>query len=228
MQVKLIYHKDKIDLNIKPTETVKDIREKLSYELGQLASNVHLKYNNIALEDDQILQNCITDKDVPVVIECDDDLSSDDEDEEAENGDPKTDHFELNPQSEFEIPSYTPPDFDEKVSGLRELTKQTKERCEQALRLAFFNADRAAEYLLSGEDLPERPTILPFSDGKSNHKFMPDRSQSKALQNFTDDEIATLQRIMDTTNTEFSMAVQYFVACEKKEEPTLEVLKSNK
>lgn len=227
MQVKLIYHKDKIDLNIKSTETVKDIREKLSYELGQLAANVHLKYNNIALEDDQILQNCITDKDVPVVIECDDDLSSDEE-EDGNDGNPKTDHFELNPQSEFEIPSYTPPDFDQKVSDLHDLTGQEKERCEQALRLAFFNADRAAEYLLSGEDLPERPTILPFSDGKSNHKFMPDKSQSRALQNYTDEQIETLQRIMDTTNTEFSMAIQYFEACDKDEEATMRVLKSSK
>lgn len=223
MEAKFIYHKDKINLNIKSTDTVQAIKEKLSYELGQLATSVHLKYHDRLLEDEEVLQKAITDQNDPVVIECDDDFSDDDEDDGNELV--NTENFELNPQSEFEIPSYTPDDFEVRVKDLKELTGAEEDKCRQALRLAFFNADRAAEYLLTGEDLPERPTILPYANSENNYKPMPDRSQSRALKDFTDEQIETLQKIMNETNTDFSTAIQVFVACDKDKENTINILK---
>lgn len=224
MELKFKYHKDNITYNIKPTDTVKTVKEKLSYDLGQLPNSVHFKFNNETLDDDELLQKYTSEKE-PICIECDDDLPDDEEEAEIEID---TTKFELNPQSEFEIPSYTPPDFDEKVQNLHDSTGQDKAKCEQALRLAFFNADRAAEYLLSGEELPERPTILPFTNSSgTNYRHIPDRNQSKVLSELKDDEYDAFLKLMKEIDADYSTAIQYFIACDKNPELTKKIIEDN-
>jgi hypothetical protein len=115
----------------------------------------------------------------------------------------------------FDEDEFSPADIDERITKLMSLSEGsvwTREQCEHALRVAYFNLDRAAELLFLGE-IPETPAL----------------ALSKLNGETPDAEAIHKQNIMKLwaeTKIDVPLLVQYYEACGKDYEQTLQCIKS--
>ena len=165
------------ELELYPTDTIGQIREKLGKEFGLLSSALKFIHLAKVLTDEQTIEECGIDGTNFVILHIQNiKLSSQIKKEEKKklspikekDPSPKKENItilkdfkgpQVEPlpiyQTKSEIPD--PVDFEEKVKSLISLGF-SKSDCEQALRSAVFNSNRAAEFLLSGH-IPDLPKL---------------------------------------------------------------------
>lgn len=219
---------DTYSIKVEPKQTVLEVKRLLGVEIGVSAESINIRYNDQCLKNDQIFSEVVPEStDIKPFVDYD-------ENEEEEFDDSELPQiYDITTQSEVRIPDYNPPDFDQKVTQLMELGKDTpeasqtfsKERCEKALRLAYFNIQRAAEYLLTFPELPSKPTTMPFPPNfKPGDIFMPAKESSPILRNYTQEEYNTLKSILQETKADFATGVQMFEACDRNRDLTIQNL----
>lgn len=128
-----------------------------------------------------------------------------------------------------------PPDFKERVDALVELGGFDRKDCEKALRMSFFNPDRASAYLFSGNipDYPQpevysrpRKSVNKESGENSNNANQVDDDNSRYEQlNQEQKELIIL--VMRDTGKDFGQVLQTAVACDFNENNLRNCLKND-
>lgn len=133
-------------------------------------------------------------------------------------------------RTDLEIPDKDPPDFEQKVQILMELGDKSmpfkREDVEKALRVSFFNPDRASLYLFSGSipDYPE-PEVNSRLRKQSNTKDS--KQDSNQTENKSDeankpDQLTEEQKnlimlVMRDTGKDYGTVLQTAYACKFNE-----------
>ena len=123
-------------------------------------------------------------------------------------------NFDLSYSNQVETPSDTPENFEEQVSNLMDLGPYSHELCEQALRMSYFNIDKAAEFLISGS-VPETPPIDLYHDDESD-----------LFLTLSNDDKEFIRDLIVNHNYDFASVIQCFDACGNNREETLQLLQS--
>jgi hypothetical protein len=195
---------DSIEVHVAPGDTVASVLSHACEAIRGYGFDAHLGFVD-PLPPDQIFTSLV-DPAQPLTLEV---VSSDDEtdfsDSECEV---------VLSRSTPEIPSFTPPDMDDRIEKLYQFWPGhfTKEQCEHALRMGFFNADRAVAYLFDG--IPEEV-----------EGFITENEEPLSIDDgLTKADKESLERLFNQTRIDLPMLVQYYIACDRDEERTLEVL----
>ncbi|OHS99537.1 hypothetical protein TRFO_33991 [Tritrichomonas foetus] len=201
------------------TETVQLVKDLVSEQIGQDTYSFQLIFNGEYLTDEESLFCQIVPNSPENIVDIDCSELNDLEQEEIQ-------YFDLPEQSDIEVPTCTPPDFEEKVSTLMELSKSDRESCVKALRLAFFNLDRAAEYLFSGKHLPDKPTVLTYSDEIPEIQL--NGGGSSIAATFAKAERVSISKLMLETKCDYETVVQVYFAVDKDEDAARGILMNYK
>jgi hypothetical protein len=143
----------------------------------------------------------------PILLEI---VSSDDE---SDGPDPE---IEMMPSRSLpEIPTFTPADMAERIDTLAEIGggRFTREECEMALRLAFFNTERAVGFLVEGMPRKAKGFITESDEPMTLNDGLEMRDKE------------ALERLFNATRIDFPMLIQYYLACDRNEQMTLELLR---
>jgi len=129
-----------------------------------------------------------------------------------------------------------PPDFDKKLESLIEMGF-IRQQCEKALRAAFYNVDRAAEYLIENKIPEYSPSFLPEIEQRKQEFVVNNNSNDIERQTIdvnerelSPDERSALSRLYDQfrRNLDKSTILQVFYATDKKETLAADCLKNMK
>lgn len=173
---------ERFQLLVDPTDTVGTVKKNLANKYGFSSNKTRLIFKAHILSDDKTLQECQIDKDACIVLHnttqkkktpkkfpknANSQEQSDPNNVNQEQ-DAKRDSTSPMPTTE-PIPEITrnvnhrdPTGFAEQVQELESMGF-SKCDCQDALRAALYNIDRAADYLLSG-NIPSIPPMLDESD----------------------------------------------------------------
>jgi len=113
-----------------------------------------------------------------------------------------------------------PDDFKDKVESLQSAISCSAGDAENALRSANYNANLAAQFILSGSLIDGYPTANVFDDS--------DKSEyQKMLSMFRSSELEAIRKL-EKLGFDSILVMQVFQACDKDEKKALEVLMSMK
>ena len=191
-----------IDLDVSQEETVSNVKVRLSKILYANPNDIELFTNSIRLSDNLFFNEVSGGE--PYVTIC---LNEDAEDVEEED-------FDLEYSNQVETPNFTPAGLEEQISNLMSLGPYSHSLCEQALRMSYFNIDKAAEFLISGS-VPDSPPIDLYHEDE-NDPFSKLSNEDKEF----------IRDLIFNYNYDFSSVMQCFDACEKSHEGTLQLLQS--
>lgn len=127
-------------------------------------------------------------------------------------------------RTEILVPKSDPPDFDEKVQALVELGdgRFTRENVEKALRVSFFNPDRASTYLFSG-NIPDSPEPKVNTPPKKPNDQENSNNDSKFDQ-LPDEQKELIMILVDETGKDFPLVLQVGFACDFNENNMRDIL----
>jgi len=117
----------------------------------------------------------------------------------------------LPPREELRIPENDPDNFDEDVATLMEMGFNRAD-CERALRMSFYNLDRASYYLANG-NIPSR--IGPEVNMDKFHSNKADVNEK---------DLQIIEEIIAETGEEKAIVVQTYLCFEKNAEKTIKCL----
>ena len=123
-----------------------------------------------------------------------------------------------------------PPYFESLVVNLMDLGFE-RSKCESALRAAYYNSDRAAEYLIEG-NIPTEMTNDVFCLQEQRALLQHDIStnvptnQPNQISSLTDDQVNSLKNLLDINHYDQDLIIQVFMACDCDEAITSSCLKS--
>ncbi|KAH0785576.1 UBA/TS-N domain containing protein [Histomonas meleagridis] len=191
-----------LDLDVSQDETVANVKGRLSEILRANPNDIDLYINSNKLTDDSLFCKAYDEPLLLVNVYINDQV----EDEEEED-------FDLEISNQVETPSFTPEGMEEQIKNLMALGSYSHELCEQALRMSYFNTDKAAEFLLSG-NVPETPPIDLYYNDES-YPFLP-------LSEYDKEFI----RDLTTNGYDFGSVIQCLNVCGYNHEGTLQLLQT--
>ncbi|OHT16024.1 hypothetical protein TRFO_13509 [Tritrichomonas foetus] len=125
-------------------------------------------------------------------------------------------------RDEIKIPDRDPPDFEEKVQILLGIGNFNREDAEKALRVAFFNLDRASLFLISG-NIPNAPRA---GINSRPWRTRNDQNKPEIVQTFelSEEQMDLIKDLINETGKDFSIVYQTAIACDFKRDETLQCL----
>ena len=198
------------------SETVLSVTKSVCERLSLDPSNCALIFNNVTLDPSAVFLNVVN-PGPPVIVQQQNE-DSEEEDEGSSDLDGSTlDLFDNEPESEEQSMTYTPANFDVMIANLMDLGPYSREEAEHALRVSYFNIDRAAGFLVQG-NVPESRASYIYDDIERAL----DGGQSTA------GEKEVLRRLFNKTKVDIPLLVQYYAACDHDEEETLRCILDEK
>ena len=113
-----------------------------------------------------------------------------------------------------------PPNFEELVLNLTEIGF-SRPQCEQALRMANYDPERACNLLLTGE-IPVQSTPQSNQDTDAPLRSVNFGQFQPVYDSFTPEEKAAVERLL--RHADPNTVIQFYMACDKNEEQTLALL----
>lgn len=210
------------ELEVNPAATVADVIIMLREQMQSDTVDFELVFNNQKLDKDTLMENVVVDPSEFIVIK-----------PVRKVNRPQTDKAQLNRtnsqsyggksrfrlQREQRVTGEDPPNFAEKVAVLMGLGF-SRENCEKALRVSFYNPDRASLYLVSG-NVPEvaKPEVAkdqPLSNDKEDTQN-PNTNLIDGLVKYPSQQ-AAIEDLIKKTNLDLSTVFQVLKACMEESE----------
>lgn len=190
---------------------ISEIKELLSGYVDEEPNKISLVVNGKIIADDETFSKIGTDSPVNMLIGED----ADEEDEDELSGLPEIEGIE--------IPQYNPPDLEEKIQSLQQLGAFSREICDKALRVSYFDINRAAKFLLKG-NVPDSPGDAYGPPPEQGYSIQFDDEGHIILESLVPEDRESISKIISQKYEDHSLIIQTYYACNRDVDATLQCL----
>ena len=203
MRLLFIASSGKVELDVNPSSTIGDLINLIQAHPQFTGQEVEIRYKLKVPPSESLLTDlgvCEGDNFIVACKKC------------SENGQkPKRKGFKFPCRSDVKAQTKEddPPSFEADVANLMEMGFP-REDCEKALRVSFYNPDRASMYLVTGaipkDAVPE--------------KFDKDERETSSTQQLSPEDQKIIKDISNELGIQVADVTQYYFACDKDPEKT--------